>query len=604
MVETSNGALIRRLLRMTWRYRWGCIQVLCLQVVLLTLGLSGIGYTTVGIDVMRHAVSPGTRAPHWPFGIAPPVEWTPLQGVWLVAGAVLLFAAIRAVLNSLNQIALNVLVQGRIVVDLRAQVYATLQQLSFRFFDANASSSLINRVTGDVQSVRSFVDQILIQVIIMGISLTAYVIFMVNIHVGLTLACLASTPLLWMASASYSRVVAPAYRRNRELVDALVARLTESIRGIAVVKGFAREDVEIARFQAANDIVRDQQQWIFWRNSIFAPGIQFLSQVNLVVLLGYGGWLAARGEISVGAGLVAFAAVLQQFSGQVANIANISDIMQQSLRGARRVFEVIDAKRDIESPPNATRLAKARGHLIFDKVWFDHGDDPVLQDIAFEVRPGQCVAIVGPTGSGKSALMSLIPRFYDPVAGRVLLDGDDLRSLDLQDLRHNIGLVFQESFLFSTTVADNIAFGHPSASREQIERAARIAAAHEFIVGLPNGYDTVLGETGIGLSGGQRQRIAIARALLLEPSILLLDDPTASVDPGTEHEILEAMEAAMAGRTTFLVAHRPSMLRRADLIVVLDKGRIAQVGTHADLLRQPGYYALSAEIQTQSVRAA
>ena len=585
---------------MTWRYRGDCVKVIAVQIALLVMGLLGIGFTGLGIDEMRHALDPSSRPPQWPLGIAPPADWPPMRIVSVIALAVLVFAAARMLLGYLNTAWFAELLQGKLVVDLRAEVYDKLQRLSFRFFDANASSSLINRVGGDVQSVRLFVDGVLFQIVILIASVAAFLAYMLAIHVRLTLACLATTPFLWAVSVSFSRVVRPAYKRTSELYDDMVQRLSESIRGVQVIKAFAREPDEIARFEKANDTLRDQQHWIFRRVTTFVPVILFLSQANIIVLLGYGGWLAMRGEIGIGTGLVGFAAILQQFSGQVAGIGNIANSMQQSLRAARRVFDVLDAPVQIESPQSPARLPRFGGRVRFEKVWFDHGRDPVLQDIDFEVKPGQCVAIVGATGSGKSALMSLIPRFYDPTAGRVLIDGVDARDLDLDQLRRNVGLVFQESFLFSTTVAANIAFGHPDATREQIEKAARIAAAHDFVTALPKGYDTILGEAGVGLSGGQKQRLAIARALLLEPAILLLDDPTASVDPGTEHEIVSAMDAAMEGRTTFLVAHRPSMLRRADLVVVLDRGRIMQTGTHEELMLQAGYYRDAAEMQTNT----
>ena len=598
--EESNWRVIRRLLALTWSYRAECFQVIVYQVVLLTLGLAGLGLTGVAIDFVRSKVDASAPAPHWPFGIAPPATW-PATGVLVaIAGALVAFAAFRAILNYLNQSSLNVLTQGRIVVDIRTQVYDKLQRLSFRFFDANATSSLINRVTGDVQSLRAFVDQVLVQSVIMAVSLAAYTVFLVNINLKLAVACLAVTPLLWAASANFSRVVRPAYLRNRELVDALVARLVETIRGIQVIKAFGCERAQSAAFDAANDLVRDQQRWIFWRVSTFSPLIGFLSQVSLMILLGYGGYLAAVGEVPIGTGLVVFAAILQQFSGQVSNIAGIANTMHQSLRGARRVFEVLDAPVEVESPSDPVRPGRLAGRVKFDKVWFDHGSDPVLQDVDFEVAPGQVVAIIGATGSGKSAVMSLLPRFYDPTGGSVSIDGIDLRRMDVDELRRSIGMVFQESFLFSTTVAANIAFGHPDATEEQIERAARIAAAHEFIVQLPDGYETVLGESGVGLSGGQRQRLAIARAVLLDPPILLLDDPTAAVDPGTEREIADAIAGATAGRTTFIVAHRPAMLRRADVAVVLDHGRVAQIGTHQELMRVGGYYFDAVEAQTAS----
>jgi ATP-binding cassette subfamily B protein len=252
----------------------------------------------------------------------------------------------------------------------------------------------------------------------------------------------------------------------------------------------------------------------------------------------------------------------------------------------------------VKSAADAVRRLKLTGEVRFENVSFTYdGAEAVVRDIDLTVRPGQCVAILGATGAGKSVLMSLIPRFFDPTAGRVLLDGIDARRLNLDDLRRNIGLVFQESFLFSNTVAANIAFGHPGATPAQIERAARIAAAHDFIVALPKGYDTVLGESGNTLSGGQRQRLAIARAVLLEPAILLLDDPTAAIDSETEHEIFDALDRAIAGRTTFIVAHRLSTLRRADFILVMEDGRIVQRGTHEELMKQAGPYLHVADLQ-------
>jgi ATP-binding cassette subfamily B protein len=318
----------------------------------------------------------------------------------------------------------------------------------------------------------------------------------------------------------------------------------------------------------------------------------------MMVLLGYGGWLVIHGQLPLGTGLVVFAGLLEQFSGQVNNVATIVNSVQQSLIGARRVFEILDAPVEVKNAPAPVRRPKLTGAVRFENVSFTYdGAEAVVRGIELDVAPGQCVAILGATGAGKSVLMSLIPRFFDPTAGRVLIDGLDARALHLDDLRRNIGLVFQESFLFSNTVAANIAFGHPEATRAQIEKAARIAAAHDFITALPQGYDTLLGESGNTLSGGQRSRLAIARAVLLEPAILLLDDPTAAIDSETEHEIFAALDRAIAGRTTFIVAHRLSTLRRADFIIVLEDGRIVQRGTHEQLMREPGPYLRVANLQ-------
>ncbi|MDP3068926.1 MAG: ABC transporter ATP-binding protein [Opitutaceae bacterium] len=593
----SNSALVRRLFALAWRYRLHCLRVLAIQLGLLTMGLGGLSLTGVGIDYIRHRVE-GTPLTDNPLHVSLPDAWPWWHVLGLLAGLILVLAVGRAFLNYRYAVSVNRLVQQRLVVDLRGEVYDKLQRLSFRFFDANNTSSIITRVTSDVQSVRMFVDQVLIQSVIMVISLTVYLIYMASLSPGLTLACLATTPLLWVLTAWHTRRTQPEYAQNRTLVEKMVQIFVESIQGIAVTKAFGREPEDRARFEAANRAVLEQQQIIFWRVSLFSPAVGFLTRINMMVLLGYGGWLVMQGQLPLGAGLVVFAGLLEQFSGQVNNVAAIVNSVQQSLIGARRVFEILDAPIEVKNPPDAVRRPRLTGEVAFEHVSFAYGGAaPVLRDIDLRVPAGRCVAILGATGAGKSVLMSLVPRFFDPTAGRVLIDGIDARRLDLDDLRRNIGLVFQESFLFSNTVAANIAFGHPGATRAQIEKAARIAAAHDFILQLPRGYDTVLGESGNSLSGGQRQRLAIARAVLLEPAILLLDDPTAAIDSETEREIFEALDRAITGRTTFIVAHRLSTLRRADEIIVMEHGRIVQRGTHAQLMREAGPYLRVARLQ-------
>jgi ATP-binding cassette subfamily B protein len=430
------------------------------------------------------------------------------------------------------------------------------------------------------------------------ISLAVYLGYMFSVHVPLTFACLATTPLLWIGAVMFSRSVRPLYQRNSELVDDMVLALSENVQGVPVVKGFTLEEQQIARFSAANDAIRDQKYNIFWKVSIFQPIMGWLTQINMMVLLGYGGYLVVRGELRLGEGLFVFVNLLHQFANQVGQVTNIANSIQTSLIGAKRVFEVLDAPIEIQDPAEPYSLGRAKGEVRFERVSFCyHENEAVLSDVSFTVEPGQCVAVVGTTGAGKTTLLNLLPRFYDPTAGRILLDGRDLREFKLDELRRNIGLVFQESFLFSNTAAANIAFGHPEATQEQIERAACIASAHEFVCDLPQGYETVIGEYGSNLSGGQRQRLAIARAILLDPAILILDDATAAVDPETEQEILAAMESAMSGRTTFVTAHRLSTLRRADLVIVLKAGHVVQVGTHEELLATEGHYRDSARLQ-------
>jgi ATP-binding cassette, subfamily B, bacterial len=594
----SSGELVRRLLGLAWQFRRDCLQSLVLSVMLLLLGLLGLQLLGVVIDVIRHALDPTQRAPVYPFGWSPPAGWSPLTTVTVMALAIVVQAVLRAYLTYHYNMTTARLTQGKIVPDLRDRVYDKLQRLSFRFFDVHGSSSIFNRVTGDVQNTRLFVDGVVLQGVNMLLTLAAYFVFMWRIQPSLTLACLSVTGGLWWVTHYYSGRLRPAYLRNRELYDSLVLTFTESIRGMQTVKGFAAESHQVRRFEEANARVSDQQKRIFHDLSNFTPLTQVLSQLSLVILFAYGGWLYVQGRIPLGSGLVVFAGLMQQFNGQVANITTIANSVQQSFTAARRVFEVLDTPSEVQNRPDAIVPARLTGRLAFEGVTFGYlPEASVLKDVSFEAAPGQVVGIFGMTGAGKSSLLSLIPRFYDPQHGRILADGRDLRDLDLDAYRRQIGIVYQESFLFSNTVAANIAFGNPHATQEQIERAARTASAHEFIVAMPHGYETVLGESGVDLSGGQRQRLALARALLLEPPILILDDPTASVDPKTEHEIVSALRQAMTGRTTFVVANRLSLLRRADVILVLEKGRLLHVGTHDELVRVPGTYRETALLQ-------
>jgi ATP-binding cassette subfamily B protein len=596
--QYSTGELVRRLLAMAWQFRGDCLVSLVLSLALLLLGLAGLQWLGVSVDVIRHALDPAQRAPVYPLGWKPPSGWTPLQVVTALSLAIVAQALLRAVLTYQYNMVTARLTQAKIVPDLRSRLYARLQGLSFRFFDAHGSSSIFNRVTGDVQNTRLFVDGVVLQGMNMALTLAAYFVFMWRIHATLTLACLSVTVGLWWVTHYYSGRLQPGYARNRELYDQLVLLFTESARGMQTVKGFAAQPHQVRRFEEANQQVSQQQKRIFLDLSLFTPLTQLLSQLSLVILFAYGGWLYVQGRIPLGSGLVVFAGLLQQFNGQVANITTIANSVQQSFTAARRVFEVLDTSSEVQNRPGAAPTGRLTGRIVFEDVTFGYTPEAaVLEGISFAAAPGQVVGIFGMTGSGKSSLLGLVPRFYDPQQGRILADGHDLRDLDLDSYRRQIGIVYQESFLFSNTVAANIAFGNPRATQAQIEEAARAASAHDFILALPQGYETVLGEAGADLSGGQRQRLALARALLLRPPVLILDDPTASVDARTEHEIVSALRRAMEGRTAFIVANRLSLLRRADVILVLDKGRLVQKGVHETLVQAPGPYRETALLQ-------
>jgi ATP-binding cassette subfamily B protein len=594
----STRELVRRLLGLAWQFRGDFLLSLGLSLALLGLALLGLQFLGVVIDVIRYALDPSRRPPAYPLGWHPPSGWSPVRVVTALAIAMVVQAVLAAVLSYTYNTVTARLTQGEIVPFLRAQVYAKLQRLSFRFFDVNGSHSIFNRVTGDAQNTRLFVDGVLLQGVTTVLTLSAYAVFMGRIHLGLTAACLSVALPLGFLTYFYSARLRPGYLRNRELSDQMVLQFTESVRGMQTVKGFSAEAHQVRRFAEANDQVTAQQRRIFFDLAVFTPATQILSHVSLVVLFAYGGWLYIQGKIALGGGLVVFAGLMQQFISQVANLSTIANSVQQSLAAARRVFEVLDTKIEVESCPGAIVPARISGAVAFEDVTFGYADDrPVLKGVTFQSKPGQVIGIFGMTGAGKSTLLSLLPRFYDPQKGRILADGRDLRDLDLDALRRQIGIVYQDTFLFSNTVAANIAFGYPKATMEEIKEAARLAMADEFIAAFPHKYATVLGEFGVDLSGGQRQRIALARALLLRPPILILDDPTASVDARTENEILSALEGAMEGRTTFVVSSRLSLLRRADVILVLEEGSLVDQGTHEELVRRPGPYHETAVLQ-------
>jgi ATP-binding cassette, subfamily B, bacterial len=479
--------------------------------------------------------------------------------------------------------------------DLRQRFYEHLQRLELAFFDSQQTGQLMSRATVDLQSIRFFLGYGLIWISQSALTILFAATAMFVLDPFLALLALAPVPFLVATATRYSRRNRPAEQEVQQRVGELTAGAEESISGIRIVKAFARERHMLTRFRRAVDRVFDQSMVSTRLQAFYTPLMGFLPNIGVAVVMLVGGNQVINGSLSLG-DFTTFYIYLLMLSGPVRWLGMSLSMAQRAVASGNRMFEVLDREPEMTSPPGAPPLPPSGGQVSLQRVTLRYdGNEPALTDIDLEVEPGRTVALVGPTASGKTSLVGLLARLYDPSEGRVVIDGADVRDVDLQSLRHEIAFVADDSFLFSDTVAANIAYAKPDATREEIEAAARRAQAHGFIIGLPDGYDTLVGERGLTLSGGQRQRVAIARALLAEPRILILDDATSSVDARTEAEIKRGLREVMEGRTTFIVAHRLSTISLADEIVVIDRGRIVDRGTHEELLDRCPLYEEIAE---------
>jgi len=486
-----------------------------------------------------------------------------------------------------------------VAYDLRNAMHRKLAALSFSYHDRTETGQILSRAVQDVDRVRFVTGRAFLRLtdgIVLMLGSAAMLLWM---NPQLALLALATLPFLAHRAFHLGRRLRPLSLAVQQQLAVLTTRLEQNLRGARVVKAFAQEDAEIARFDRENDRWFDLSVRASRLQAINTPLIDFIANVSTVIIIWYGGLLVMQGHLTLGE-LVSFTTYLAQLALPVRRLGQIVPALAIAAAAGTRIFEILDAQSEVRDAPNAIPLPPARGLVRFENVSFAYfRRHRVLDDITFEAQPGQVIALLGMTGSGKSTIINLIPRFYDATEGRIAIDGYDIRSVTLNSLRDQIGIVLQETLLFATTIRENIAFGRPDAREEEIIQAARAAQAHDFIVETPNGYDTLVGERGITLSGGQRQRVAIARALLKDPRILILDDATSSVDTETEQLIQKALERLMRGRTSFIIAQRLSTLRMADLILVLEKGRIAARGTHEELLRTSGLYA---EIYQQQLR--
>jgi ATP-binding cassette subfamily B multidrug efflux pump len=482
--------------------------------------------------------------------------------------------------------------------DLRNRLYNHIQHLSFSYHDHAQTGQLISRTIEDVRSVERFAGSSvieLIQVVLLLIGVTT-LLFITNPHLA-AIALLPMIPLV-LLTTNFGRRVSDYFLDVDNALGELSARLQENVTGVQVVRAFAREPHEIRRFEQANRTLYNARVKVNFEWSKIMPSSQFLVTAGTLLILWFGGQMVMNGSMTIGE-LVAFNSYLLLLSAPAQQLTWQVNSAGEAAAGVQRAFAVLDTPLEIKSAPDKIILPALSGCVEFRQVSFQYlGENAnALQNISLKVLPNQIVALIGTTGSGKTSLVNLIPRFYDVSEGAVLVDGYDVREVELVSLRKQIGIVLQTSLLFSTTVRENIAYGCPDASMDDIIAAAKAAQAHDFIMDLPEGYDTVVGERGVTLSGGQRQRVAIARALLLNPRILILDDSTSSVDTETEQQIQWALINLMQGRTTFVIAHRLSTVHRADLILVMDDGKIVEKGTHAELLAQKGLYREIYELQ-------
>lgn len=507
-------------------------------------------------------------------------------------------ASVLAWLLSWAQTYLLARVSDRVAADLRNRTYAHLQSLSLEYFGGKRTGQLIQRLSTDTDRICSFLSVQLNDFVgdVTMFVLTAGVLFAIDWP--LAVVTMLPIPLIAWVIQKVRRRLSEGFQRSSRAFDEMTSVLADTIPGVRVVKAFAQEQREIARFRAANDriLTANASLNVVW--SFFWTVIALLTQLGLIVIWACGAWRIGANALTVGT-LTMFLAFITRFYGRLDALSKLFASTERAANSARRVLEILDRTPSVPEPLHPVPISRLRGEIEFRQVNFKYGSRQVIFDFNLHIRPGEMIGLVGHSGAGKTTLMNLVCRFFDVADGAILVDGHDIRSYALADYRRHIGIVLQEPFLFYGTIAENIAYGRPNVTRREIIEAAKAARAHEFILRLPEGYDSLVGERGQSLSGGERQRISIARALLIDPAILILDEATSSVDTETERAIQEALDNLIRGRTTIAIAHRLSTLRKADRLVVLQRGRIVEVGSHAELLERGGVYAQLHRAQTE-----
>jgi len=507
----------------------------------------------------------------------------------LVVGLIIVYA-LSAVTEFGDQY-LRHTIGERFLYDLRVRIYGHLQRLSLAFFERTSTGELMSRVSNDVNALEQFVTHGTILTAVAAIRLVGAAAVLLTLEWRLALVALLPVPLIAIGLRYFNRRVRPIYRRVRDRLGDINARLQDDLAGIRIIQAFGQEDAELARFRNISSTYMAERIASIRTWSSFFPALGFLAALGGALVLGAGALMVVQGQLTLGT-LVAFLSYIVSFYEPVRRLTDIDNILQQAGAAADRIFELLDETPEIEDAPGALALASVEGEVTFEDVHFTYSEgDEVLHDVDFHMAPGEVVALVGPSGAGKTSIANLLCRFYDPTHGQVRLDGHDLREVQLRSLRSHVSVVLQDTFLFNASVRENLLYGKPDATEDELIAATQAAYAHDFILALPEGYETEIGERGVKLSGGQRQRLALARAILTDPRILILDEATSSVDAEAEYLIQQALERVLQGRTALVIAHRLSTIRNADKIIALEGGRIREIGSHHELLARQGLYS-------------
>src|SRR5579864_9432060 len=566
-----NPHVTRRALQYIKPYKWGVAFALLMTLLQATLMTVGPVWTKIAIDDYVH-----------PGGVSD------IGGMSLFLGLTIL-AYFGAFLTNWGQFQVMTNVGQRLLQTMRGDMVRHIQKLPLQYFDQTPAGVVVSRVINDVQTVNELLSNGIVQALSDVLTLVFTVAIMVALAPRLALVTFAVMPLMVIAVWIFTEKAKVAYRRSRITIATLTGEFAESFAGVRVVQAFAREDASQEQFDALNEDNRVANIKANTLSSMLLPVVELCNAAATVSVIAYGGWLMVNNQVTLGI-VVAFLAYITRFFQPIRTLTQFYNQLQAATAAAEKVFELLDEEVTITEAPEPVVLPRVRGEVEFRDVTFSYGREPVLDSVSFHADPGEMIALVGHTGAGKTTIASLLCRFYDPVSGAVLLDGYDLRDLSFKTLREAVGLVLQDNFLFSGTIADNIRYSRPSATMDEVVAAAKVANADDFITRMARGYDTLVLERAANLSLGQRQLIAIARAVLANPRVLILDEATSNIDSQTELLVQQALSKLLAGRTSLVIAHRLSTIRAADQVLVLDAGRVVERGTHNELLRRRGHY--------------